>query len=185
MSVKKCPHVLKCHRIGQISCTIPTIKPNSFISCQTAWLQICQSSTNNFFVTSDANVRCTHTDTVCSTFDRCSHEEADTRMMLHVANAVESSFSRVTIRTVDSDVVVIAVAISHRLAVEELWVAFGTGTDFRYLPVHLLAASTYESWQKSLLGTAFFHAFIACDTVSSFTGRGKKLLGTRGTLFQM
>ena len=37
------------------------------------------------------------------------HEEADTRMMVHVGDAVNKGHSRILIRSVDSDVVVLAV----------------------------------------------------------------------------
>ena len=40
----------------------------------------------------------------------CSHEEADTRMLLHVKDAMNCGFKSVMIRTVDTDVVVLAVA---------------------------------------------------------------------------
>ena len=35
----------------------------------------------------------------------CSHEEADTRLLLHVADAVQKGFRKVCVRTVDTDVV--------------------------------------------------------------------------------
>ena len=39
----------------------------------------------------------------------CSHEEADTRMLLHVKYAMNCGFKSVMIRTVDTYVVVLAV----------------------------------------------------------------------------
>ena len=50
-----------------------------------------------------------------STVSPCDHEEADTRILLHVAAAVEEGHNAVTIRTVDSDVVVIATSLFPRL----------------------------------------------------------------------
>ena len=44
----------------------------------------------------------------------CSHEEADTRMMLHVADAAKQ-YNTITIHTVDSDVVVLAVYMFAKL----------------------------------------------------------------------
>ena len=44
----------------------------------------------------------------------CSHEEADTRMMLHVADAAKQ-YNTVIIRTVDSEVVVLAVYMFAKL----------------------------------------------------------------------
>ena len=39
----------------------------------------------------------------------CSHEEADTRIILHLADAAMSGYDRIMIRTVDTDVVVLAI----------------------------------------------------------------------------
>ena len=43
------------------------------------------------------------------------------------------------IRTVDTDVVVIAVSAVHNLNIICLWVAFGVGKTFIYIPVHEIA----------------------------------------------
>ena len=40
----------------------------------------------------------------------CSHKEADTRMLLHAAHASRQGHSKIMIRTVDSDIVVLAIA---------------------------------------------------------------------------
>ena len=57
------------------------------------------------------------------------------------------------------------------LNIEELWVAFGTGTKLRYLSAHKYAMALGDEKARSLL---FSHAFSGCDTVSFFSGRGKK-----------
>ena len=63
----------------------------------------------------------------------CSHEEADSRMMVHVAHAANTY--TILIRTVDSEVVVLAVYAFAQLtsSLNELWVAFGTGKHYRLL----------------------------------------------------
>ena len=43
----------------------------------------------------------------------CNHEEADTRIILHVKDAVQTGMRQIMIRTVDTDVVVIAMSIGH------------------------------------------------------------------------
>lgn len=60
----------------------------------------------------------------------CTHEEADTRMLLHAADAAREGFKKITLWTVDTDVVVLAIAHVSELDIEELWVAFGTGKNF-------------------------------------------------------
>ena len=47
----------------------------------------------------------------------------------------ELRFKSVMIRTVDTDVIVLAVVHLKGLPnSEQLWIAFGTGNDFRYIP---------------------------------------------------
>ena len=65
-----------------------------------------------------------------------SHEEADTRMMAHVADAVEKGHKSVMIRTTDTDVIVLAVAAVVSLDLNELWVSYGTGKSHKILPAH-------------------------------------------------
>ena len=74
-------------------------------------------------------------------------------------------------RTVDTDVVVLAIAMFDQISPEELWIAFGTGSDFHYIPVHEVAAAMDPKVCATL---HVFHAFTGCDTISSFGGRGKK-----------
>ena len=66
-----------------------------------------------------------------SSISPCTHEEADTRMLLHVAHAAQHGHQRIMIQTVDTDVVVLAVAAAQGLKpADELWLAFGTGKSF-------------------------------------------------------
>ena len=66
----------------------------------------------------------------------CSREEADIRILLHVKDAMNSGYKDAIIRAVDTDVVVLAVAYFQDLEnIGNLWIAFGTGKDFRYIPV--------------------------------------------------
>ena len=71
----------------------------------------------------------------------CSHEEADSRMLLHVSHAANHGHHNILIKTVDTDVVVLAVSVAQGLLPEdEQWKAFGTGKSFRYLAAHEIAA---------------------------------------------
>ena len=68
----------------------------------------------------------------------CNHEEADTRMFVHVNDAItQDNFRSVLIRLVDTDVVVLAVNAEYRFNVE-IFVAFGTGNSFRCIEAHQL-----------------------------------------------
>ena len=120
-------------------------------------------------VTDGSSIKCS--DEVVDALKPCSHEEADTRMLLHAANAAVSGHSRILIKTVDKDVIVIATACFHKMSCAELWIAFGTGQHIRYLSIHDLATCMGPERSTALL---FFHAFTGCDTVSCFLGHGKK-----------
>ena len=96
----------------------------------------------------------------------CTKEEADTRILLHACDAAKHGYDKIMIRTVDTDVAVIAAAMFHVLGLSELWIAFGTGS-----PIHSLYNSIGKQQSKSLL---MFHALTGCDQVSFFAGRGKK-----------
>ena len=106
----------------------------------------------------------------------CRKEEADTRMFLHAADAVWSGFVRIVVRSVDTDVLVLAVALVQKLQEQtqestQLWVAFGTGTNLRYVLAHEIASSLGEN---NALALSAFHAFSVYDTVSCFFGKSKK-----------
>ena len=99
----------------------------------------------------------------------CSHEEADTRLFLHVQDCSRSG-SRVMIRSTDTDVIVLAVANFRRLPVQEIWIAFGVRKHFRYLPAHKIALQLGPQSSEAL---PMFHVFSGCDSVSFFAGKGK------------
>ena len=53
----------------------------------------------------------------------------------------------------------------------ELWVAFGTGSIFRFIAVHEMVDAMVPEMSAVL---PIFHAFTGCDTVSGFSRRGKE-----------
>ncbi|KAJ7361937.1 hypothetical protein OS493_014584 [Desmophyllum pertusum] len=83
----------------------------------------------------------------------CTHEEADTSMLLHVQGAVQQGHEKIRVRTVDTDVLVLAVAVLQQLREHErleLWVAFGTGTHLRYIATHEIFRSLGPQVSKAL-----------------------------------
>ncbi len=102
----------------------------------------------------------------------CSHDEADTRIILHAAHCVQCSHRNVLIRTVDTDIVVLAISFFDKMqTAKTLYVAFGTSKHFRYIPIHEIADSLGPLKCRAL---PMFHAITGCDTTSSFAGKGKK-----------
>ncbi|KAG7160431.1 hypothetical protein Hamer_G001677 [Homarus americanus] len=103
----------------------------------------------------------------------CNHEEADTRKMVHAADALECGHRRILIRTVDTDVVILAVALANERSevLDELWLTFGTGKNRRYLAAHQIAKALGPEKSRAL---PVFHAITNCDMVSAFAGHSKK-----------
>ena len=87
-------------------------------------------------------------------------------MILHLANAVSKEFQKILLRTVDTDVVVLSVATAAKLDIQELWVAFGTGKNFRYMPIHEIVASIGPSKSQALPNVSCIywmrHSFVIC-----------------------
>lgn len=101
-------------------------------------------------------------------------EEADGRIILHVFDMVKSGLKDVLIRTVDTDVLVLAISFVHKLrdqGLATLWVKLGTGAKVKQYAAHNIAEALGEQKAVALRG---FHAFTGCDEVSFMAGKGKK-----------
>jgi len=102
---------------------------------------------------------------------QCKHEEADTRIVVHVRHALERGAESVLVRTVDTDVVVILLEIHDLLAYNQLskvWVAFAWGATFRLLtstesvlPLESLSREPYQSSTLSLSVTVLRHSVVS------------------------
>jgi len=97
-------------------------------------------------------------------------------MLLHASHAARHGHHKIMIRTVDTDVVVLAVSVAQNLQPEnELWIAFGTGKRFRYLAAHEVAAGLRPEKAQAL---PVFHSLTGSDNVSSFASHEKKTAWT-------
>jgi len=70
-----------------------------------------------------------------SSISPCNHEEADTRVFVHVTCLVLCGHKSVMITTVDTDVVIIAISLIKKLktyGLKELWIEFGVGKNKRW-----------------------------------------------------
>ena len=93
--------------------------------------------------------------------------ETDARL----PDAVNQGYTNLSIRTVDSDIVILAVMTAQRLNIDELWFHFDTGRNFRFLAAHGIAKTLGPNWYQAL---PFFDAFAGCDQC-----RALDLLGLR------
>ena len=69
----------------------------------------------------------------------CNHEEADTRLLVHVLDACSSGHRRILIKTNDADSLVLAVSVAENLPADEIWISYGTGKHLRHLAAHEIA----------------------------------------------
>ena len=99
------------------------------------------------------------------------HGEADTRLLLHAANAARHGYTKVMVCTVDTAVVVIAVAKFQYISLCQLWIEFGVRKRLKYLPAHDISHNIGKEKSQALLA---FHAFTDCDQTSSFTEHGER-----------
>ena len=102
---------------------------------------------------------------------KSSHEEADTRLILHAAHAGRSGHECIIIKSPDTDVAVLATAHSAQIHGTVLFLT-GTKQRRRYVNISKVAAELGPSVCRALLG---YHALSGCDSVSAFVGKGKAL----------
>ena len=111
-----------------------------------------------------------HIDSCLAHLAPCS-QEADTRLPLHAADAMQKGCKKVDIRTVDTDVLVLDAASFSKTGPDERWVTFGVGTNYQYIAAHEMVATMTPT---KCLSLPVLHAFTGCDTVSSFASKAKK-----------
>ena len=71
----------------------------------------------------------------------CNHEEADTRMLVHVSSAAQAGHRKVAIRAVDTDVIVICIDTIQSLLNTELWILYGTDINLKSFAIHEIAST--------------------------------------------
>ena len=94
----------------------------------------------------------------------CNHEEADTRIVVHIVHALEQGAKTFHVRTVDTDVVVILVGTFYDLIVTQplidIWVAFGMGKNYRFYHINAICASLGSNNHEHYLCFTHFRGVI-------------------------
>ena len=80
----------------------------------------------------------------------CNHWESDTRIFLHLAHAAAQGHRTFYIRTVDSDVVVLAIRLFTTLGLKHLWVGIGTEKKFPEIAIHDICSNLGSSKSQKL-----------------------------------
>ena len=101
-------------------------------------------------------------------------------MFVHASDGAQHGMKKILLRTVDTDVVIIAISLATKICCESLWLAFGTGTSFRYLDATAMAQALGVEKCKALPA---FHALTGCDVTSSFAGKGKRTAWSAWNVF--
>ena len=121
--------------------------------------------------TFDTSVTFTRGNKDTTKLESCIHEEADTSIVTPVADCVAQGYRKVTIRTVDTDVVVLVVSVVIPLDISKLPNTFDTWKTFMYIRAHNIASNIGLCKDAAL---PLFHSLTVCDIVSFIAGRGTK-----------
>lgn len=100
----------------------------------------------------------------------CSHEEADTRIFLHASYIANTCENSIIIKSPDTDVLVIGIALDSIIGNSRLY--FHTGRDEHVRTIHFQSIKQHlgDAVTNALIG---LHCFTGCDSVSAFYGKGK------------
>ena len=94
----------------------------------------------------------------------CNHKEADSRIFVHAYDASSrQDMNDITVHTVDTDVVVLAITFCGKHPDMELKVAVGSSVRLRYYNARVIQSIIGTDRALSLL---FFYSLTGCDTVS-------------------
>lgn len=111
----------------------------------------------------------------------CNHEEADTRIVIHVQDAVQRGATNILVRTVDTDVVIILIScFSILINIQpslQIVVAFGMGRSFQTLSVNTIYNNLGEHKSRAL---PFSMLFLDATPHLLSTELAKRLLGRLG-----
>ena len=113
----------------------------------------------------DDNVLCEEISALSS-----NHQEADTKLLIHAKHAAESGESTIIIKSQDTDVAILACHFNNQIPAP-LLIMKKLKTRVGYLDVSAISDTDGPQLCDALPG---LHAFTGCDSVSSFSGKGKK-----------
>ena len=152
---------------------------------------LCDQGNQEHFLTVESRTFCVTCDEKCFQLLKegmlevpeleSTHEEADTRMMLHAIHETNQLIHNIVIRTPDTDVVVTALSVSETIS-SSLCIKSGTKKRTRIISLNDVKSSLAKRYltdrndvsHKEFLDALLrLHAFTGCDTVSAFAGHEK------------
>ena len=106
--------------------------------------------------------------------DQCNHEEANTRVLVHLLHALQSP-SLGMVYTGDTDVVIIFLSNFHHIKAlnpaAEIWISFKARMTTKMISLNTIATILGTIACKTM---TVFHAFTGSDSASSFKFKGKR-----------
>jgi hypothetical protein len=97
-----------------------------------------------------------------------THEEADTRLILHCA---KSNLDTIVVSARDTDVLLLLIAHAPHIPCTNLWMKSGTAAKRKYYNIKAIYENLPAGSTKALLP---FHALTGCDTTSFIYNHSKK-----------
>ena len=82
------------------------------------------------------------------TIDPCNREEPDTRIVLHCLHLSQIGSKSVAVRSVDTDVVVLAIVFFNNLNIEHIWIHFVVGKNSRLIAIPKLKLTSHSNANK-------------------------------------
>jgi len=102
--------------------------------------------------------------------DLCSsHEEADTRLLLHASHAASNRMHTVVVVADDTAVLILLIAFAHCMTAE-VYMKSGSAGNAKVYCITNVSKSLNQAVCGALPG---LHAFTGCDSVSALAGKGK------------
>ena len=95
----------------------------------------------------------------------CNHEEFDTRVMLHAANAVSHGYKRILITANDTGIIVQGISVFSYIGADKMWVPFGVGKKLRNISIHDNYSTMSSAKAKALPASHALFFFIESSMV--------------------
>ena len=102
----------------------------------------------------------------------CNHEEADTRMLVHVEHSLVNGANQIGINSEDTDVLIILLGFFHQL--QSKYNFSDVVIDFNRTKRYSISTLAEKLGSSVCQALPFFHALTGSDTTSAFKNVGKK-----------
>ena len=150
----------------------PTNKKHFIAFIAEQWQKVtyvAKLSGKTLFVTTEDQKKVSQGSVITKADLRSTQEEADTRILLHAADAAKSGYKTILISSEDTDVFVLCLTFNSFIQAS-LYMKCGTQTRTRYIDISMAVQLHGPEVCKCLIG---LHAYTGRDSVSAFAGKGK------------